>query len=77
MSLTDAIVKAGLRVGWDVYNVPFSPADLNIDASKFGSFSDHTDGTASSIYNRDNCLIVMSTNHKGRPETYVLKRTAV
>lgn len=73
-SLYSAIVDAGEIKGWDVYNKPFSPKDLGIDSSKYGSFSDYciNGTTVSSKWNKREILKPVEFDASRRPKKYVL-----
>jgi len=75
MCLGKDILRVAKAKGIDPYITPFTPKDLGIKASDYGSFSDWCAAghTKSAKYNRRVCLKV-ATKHlrSGRPHKYVL-----
>jgi hypothetical protein len=58
----------------DPYNTRFTPKDLGLRSSKYGSFSDWCSPaqTTSGKYNRHICLKVAEWDSSGRPHKYLL-----
>jgi hypothetical protein len=58
----------------DPFSTPFKPADLGINANRYGSFSDWCANgqTKSSKYNKSVCLTVAKFNKSGQPHLYLL-----
>ncbi len=74
ISLLSAIIEAGERLNWDVFEKPFSPKDLGIDSSKYGSFSDYCKSgtTRSSKWNKHEILEPVEFDNSGKPKKYLL-----
>ena len=74
MTLRQAILKVAQAKQWNPYTKPFKPKDLGLDASQYGSFSDHciTGTTQSSQYSNDQCLKSVEFTQSGKPLRYLL-----
>ena len=75
MGLKEDILKASVKNGIDPYKEPFSPSDLGLTSSDYGSFSDHCskEETISGKWSSDVILIVAQKDKSGRPSKYLLK----
>lgn len=74
MSFKQVIISAANAKGINPYVDAFKPKDLGINASKYGSFSDHciSGSTKSSIYSENQCLEPVEFSSSGRPLRYRL-----
>lgn len=74
MHLGKAIQRAAKEKGIDPYSIPFTPKDLRLRSSDYGSFSDWCGPTqtTSGKYNRHICLKVAKWHSGGRPHKYLL-----
>jgi hypothetical protein len=72
--LRDDIVTASRKIRWDPYQKPFKPADLKLNASDYGSFSDHCEkySTTSSEWCGCGTLRCVESTAKGKPLRYTL-----
>lgn len=76
MRLKKDILIAAKEKGIDPYTEPFKPSDLDLNASDYGSFSDHCskEETVSGKYADDDILTVAERNSGGKPLRYLLKK---
>ena len=71
MGLVEDIEIAARERGIDPYTTPFSPRDLGLQASDYGSFSDYCSDTQSAQYNERVYLKVAGWNNE-KPAAYLL-----
>ncbi|HRZ27857.1 MAG TPA: hypothetical protein P5295_13715 [Spirochaetota bacterium] len=74
MPLREDIINAARCRGIDPYNDPFTPADLGLNASDYGSFADYCDpeDAESGQYNPNVILKVAKRKRNNRPWKYLL-----
>ena len=73
-SLKLDILEASDVIGLNPYTQPFKPIDLDLIASKYGSFADHCDAndSLSGVYAKEAILKVVERQSNGRPFKYIL-----
>ena len=72
MKIAEEIQEKARNLGINPFNTPFTPKDLGITASNYGSFSDFCDNTKSSRWNSHVCLKAVEFNKGHRPTKYLL-----
>jgi len=72
MDLRRDILIAAKQKGIDPYKDPFSPKDLCLRASDYGSISDYCQETESAKWNSKVILRPVKFGKTGKPRTYIL-----
>jgi len=72
--LGEDIIRAAQKLGIDPFQMLFTPKDLNLKASDYGSFADwcSPEEAKSGKWNKYVCLKVAEHSNSGKPRRYVL-----
>jgi len=68
------IIRAAQKVNINPFRTPFTPKDLKLRASDYGSFADWCSpaNAKSGKYNKHVCLKVYDRHDNGKPMRYIL-----